>query len=99
VSWNDTTHHHDRPEEAIRFLTAAVAIRPRSASPHVGLGNTLWMQRRSAETEAECLVALRLQPDNPLAHNNLGNALSDQGRPVEAEAAYREAIRLDPSYI
>src|SRR5262249_37663865 len=81
-------------EEAVRFLTAAVALRSRSPGAHVNLGNALNGQGKHKEAEAAHREAIRLEPDFAEAHNNLGDALSDQGKHKEAEAAFREAIRL-----
>jgi Flp pilus assembly protein TadD/serine/threonine protein kinase len=83
-------------EEAIRFFTAAVALRPNSPGAHCSLGNALRSQGKHVEAEAEYREALRLRPDYFAAHNNLGIALSVQEKLAEAEAEYREALRLRP---
>jgi tetratricopeptide (TPR) repeat protein len=83
-----------RWDEAIRFYTAAVALRPQSPQAHVNLGIALGENGRLDEAVAEFQEALGLQNDDALAHNNLGHALEKQGRLDEAVAAYREAIRL-----
>jgi serine/threonine-protein kinase len=81
-------------DEAIGFLRAAVAARPRAAGSHNSLAVLLAAQNKPAEAEREYREALRLKPDFPAAHNNLGILLDDQGRPVEAEREYREALRI-----
>ena len=68
------------PEEAVRHLTAAVAIRPRSVSAHVVLGMAL-TQRKPDEAVAECREAIRLKPDDVNAH-----AQPRQRLPLAAEA-------------
>jgi serine/threonine-protein kinase len=87
-----------RPEEAVRHLTAALAIRPRSVVAHNSLGNALQAQGKLAEAVAEYREAVRLQPDSAITHSNLGAALREQGKLAEAVAAHREAIRLRPDY-
>jgi serine/threonine-protein kinase len=87
-----------RPEEAIPYLTAAVAIRPRSMRAHGRLGVALYAQGKLAEAEAEFGEASRLDPGDAAAHVTLGVVLRDQGKLAEAEAEFREAIRLQPDY-
>ena len=70
---------HDRPEEAVRFMTAAIAARPGSHVAHRRLGNALMNQGRLDEAIAEFREAIRLEPNDAGAHNNLGVALNDQG--------------------
>jgi serine/threonine-protein kinase len=86
-----------RPQEEARFLTAAVAIRPRSAAAHDDLGNALNRLGRDEEAIGELREALRLKPDDQLAYNNLGAALVGAGRIGEAVGLLREAQRLDPN--
>jgi tetratricopeptide (TPR) repeat protein/tRNA A-37 threonylcarbamoyl transferase component Bud32 len=96
ISWNGDSY--DQPEEAIRFLSAAAALRPRSLPAHTNLGVALGVKRRLGEAIAEFRAVLRLNPENVRAHNNLGNALTFTGRPDEAIAEFRAAIRLVPDY-
>ena len=53
----------DRPEEAVRYLSAAVAIRPRSVVAHNDLGAALNNQGKLDEAMAECREAIRLKHD------------------------------------
>jgi serine/threonine-protein kinase len=94
VHWAVRRYKH--PEEAARFLSAAVAIRPRSCAVHNNLGNALRDQGKLQEAIAELRTALRLKPDSPVVHNNLGIALDDQGKVEEVIAELRTALRLDP---
>ncbi len=80
----------DTPDEAVRYLSAAVAIRPRSRAAHHNLGNALIDQGKLAEAIAEYREVLRLKPDEPMAHNGYGSALFMQGRLAEAIAEYQE---------
>jgi tetratricopeptide (TPR) repeat protein len=90
--------HYNRPEEAARFLSGAVAIRPRSYAAHNDLGLALRDHGKLEEAIAQYHEAIRIKADHFKAHHNLGLALSDQGKLAEAIAEYREAIRLKPEY-
>jgi tetratricopeptide (TPR) repeat protein len=87
---------YPRPGEAVRYLSAAVAVRPRSAVTRYNLGNALRAQGNLAEAAAAYREAIRLQPDYAWAYSGLGLALRDQGKLPEAVAACREAVRLHP---
>jgi serine/threonine-protein kinase len=82
------------PDQAIRFLTAAVALRPRSFAAHTNLGPALAKNGQLDEAIAEFRAAIELDPNNHRAHANLGLALSMKGRFEEAVAECRTAIRL-----
>jgi tetratricopeptide (TPR) repeat protein len=82
--------------EAVRFFTAAVALRPQSPGARVNLGGVLEHKGLLDEAIAEYRAAIRLQADYAGAYNNLGNALKSKGKPDEAIAAYRRAIGYDP---
>jgi tetratricopeptide (TPR) repeat protein len=83
-------------EEAVRYLTAAVAVRSQSPGAHLHLGRALSLQGKVSEAVAEYKKALELDPKYAAAHNNLGVALGAQGKVAEAIAEYRQAIHLDP---
>jgi serine/threonine protein kinase/Flp pilus assembly protein TadD len=84
-----------RTEEAIRYLTAAVALRPHNPGVHVKLGNLLRDQGDLEGAIAECQEAIRLRKDYAPAHHLLAKALNDKGLLDQAVAASREAIRLN----
>jgi serine/threonine-protein kinase len=93
--------HYLRPpqyDEAVRFYTAAVAVRPRSPYLRAVLGSLLAAKESFAEAVAEISKAIELKPDYVDAHANLGIVLERQGKWAKAEAAYREAARLKPDY-
>jgi superkiller protein 3 len=87
---------YPQPEEAVRHLTAALAIRPRSPYAHANLGTALDAQAKYDEAVAEYREAIRLKPGSADFHISLGYALNQQGKCGDAIAAYREAIRLKP---
>ena len=68
------------PAEAVRYLTAAVAIRPGGVSTHLVLATAMLAGRMLAEAEAECREAVRLEPDDHSVHTGLANALRWQGK-------------------
>jgi tetratricopeptide (TPR) repeat protein len=86
-----------RLDEAVRFYTAALALRPNNPAVYVNLGVALHRQGKLDEAVASFRKAIALQPDFAQAYTNLGAALRDLGRPREAEAALRQAIRLQPA--
>lgn len=96
-------NHYKRPEEAIRFDSAAVAIRPRSFAAHMGLGIALKDARKLEEATTELRAAVRLKPDFPYAHNNLGAVLAEQRQFEEAivefrGTAARRQLRFSPRW-
>ena len=87
------------PDEAVRFLTAAIALRPDSPGCLINLGGTLCDFKRDYEGAIACFrKALELDPKYANAHANLGNALKAKGQVDEAVACYQKAIALDPKY-
>lgn len=84
--------------ESLRYLTAAVAIRPESSNAHNALGYALWVLGRADEAESEFREAIRIDPDHLWTRNTLGAILITQHRPDEAAAEYREAIRIRPEH-
>jgi tetratricopeptide (TPR) repeat protein len=84
--------------DALRYSTAALALRPRSAAVYYNMGIILTIQGELAEAEAAFKEAIRLNPALHQAHTNLGVVLRAQGRLVEAVVAYKQAIRLNPNH-
>jgi tetratricopeptide (TPR) repeat protein len=85
-------------DEAVRFLTAAVALRPESPGAHLNLSNALKEKGQLEEAIASYHKAIALDPNYAAAHNNLGGALKDKGEVGEATASSRKAIALDPRF-
>jgi serine/threonine protein kinase/tetratricopeptide (TPR) repeat protein len=83
-----------RPDEAARFLTAAVALRPQSPGAWLNLGAALMQSGGLAEAEAAFRQAINRKPDYITAHKNLGTVLSRQGRSDEAAAEFRRVTEL-----
>jgi eukaryotic-like serine/threonine-protein kinase len=84
------------PAEAVRFLTAAAALRPDSPGVHNTLGIALRAKGDLPAALAAYRKAVELGPAMAWAHNNLGNALRDAGDLPASVAALRKALELDP---
>jgi tetratricopeptide (TPR) repeat protein len=83
-------------DEPLRFLTAALALRPRSAGVHNSLGNALAAKGQLGEAIQSFRQAITLDPKYALAHVNLGGALATEGQLDKAIQACRQALALDP---
>ncbi len=88
--------HPPQYEEAIRFLTVAVALRPESAGLRLDLSKTLARAGRLDEALVACRQAIGLKPDFSMAHLDLGLLLAGKGHLDEAVAACRRASQLKP---
>ena len=83
--------------EAIRYLQAAVAIRPRSTTAHQALGTALRKSGRVHDSIEAYRQAVLVEPNFAEAHGRLGLALFKYAKDVDAAIVeFREAIRLDP---
>jgi serine/threonine-protein kinase len=87
-----------RRGEAIRYLTAALALRGQNAVVYNILGNALAANGAQDEAIAAYREAISRKPDYAGAHSNLGLALSDKHAYDEAIAELKEAIRLQPDF-
>jgi serine/threonine-protein kinase len=83
-------------DEAVRFLTVAVALRPDSPGARYNLGLALKATGQVGEAIACYQKAIELDRKYAAAHHSLGAARYDQGRVDDAIACYRQAIKLDP---
>jgi eukaryotic-like serine/threonine-protein kinase len=82
---------------SIRYLTAAVAARPRSAMPRVALGVTLLDKRKDDPSGLRMLGgAATLDPTSPWPHLMLGYSALQVRNWSDMFAALREAARIDP---
>ncbi len=83
-------------DEAVRFFTAAVALRPESPGAHLNLGNALKAKGQLDAAIACYKKAIELDPKVAAAHIGLGTALFGKGQLDAAFACYKQAIELDP---
>jgi tetratricopeptide (TPR) repeat protein len=81
-----------RPDEAIAYYRAALAIRPESAAVYNNLGLALLSSGRSRQAIVLLRGALGIAPRDPLLHNTMGTALRDVDRPAEAAKHFRQAL-------
>ncbi len=88
-----------QPEAAIRFFTAALALRPQSPGVHLDLGGALDKEGNWDEAFTETREALHLQADYVNARINLALLLKERGRYDEAAKELREALRLKPDLL
>jgi tetratricopeptide (TPR) repeat protein len=85
-------------DEMVRFLTAAVALRPDNPGALLNLGIALQKKCRLAEAAAAFRRAIDLQPAYADAHYRLGSVLSAEGRPYEALPVLQKALELNPDF-
>ena len=83
-------------KESLRYLQAALALRPRTAVVHDNLGIALLLDERPDEAIKHFRQALRIDPELAYAHNSLGCAFKAGGRLDEAVEHFRHALRIDP---
>jgi serine/threonine protein kinase/tetratricopeptide (TPR) repeat protein len=81
-------------DEAIRFYTCAVALRPEAPVAHYDLNRALQKKGRFDEAIVEIREAIRLDPKEAYFHTGLALALEVQGNHNEALAEFREATEL-----
>ncbi len=106
VSYNLARTLGARPgsrEEAVRYYTAARALRPESGHD---LAHLLENMGRGSEAEGIFRDLVNRRPDNPRHMGCLGSNLKERGRHAEAEeflgrafTEYRTAIRLKPDLV
>jgi serine/threonine-protein kinase len=87
-----------RYQEAIPYLTAAVAIRPDSPGARHHLGLAFLATDRLDDAVGAFRKAVELKADYAMAHHDLGIALFRKGHFDAAIAAYRETVRLNPQF-
>jgi serine/threonine protein kinase/Flp pilus assembly protein TadD len=89
----DFSQQHD---EAIRFYTAALAVRPGQALTACLLGRALCRRRELDEAIALYRQTIERHPEYVTAYRLLGEALEAQGKRDEAIALLREASASRP---
>lgn len=83
-------------EEAVRYFSVAIALRPESSGLHVNLGVTLHDQGKIDEAIAEYREALRIDPLYTSPRCNMVDSLIELSKLKEAEAVAREGVKLKP---
>jgi eukaryotic-like serine/threonine-protein kinase len=85
-----------QPAEAVRYLTAAAALRSNDSGAHLNLGNALLNQGRRDEAIPVLRKATKVDPAYALPHHSLALGLWNQGHFDESLAEFRKAIDLYP---
>jgi serine/threonine protein kinase/tetratricopeptide (TPR) repeat protein len=90
------SHQQNAPRaaEAVRYLTAALALRPNSPGVYVNRGRALEAAGEVDAAIADDRQAATLAPDYAMAHHNLGLGLLDKGQLDEAITELEKAVRL-----
>ena len=83
-------------DEAIRFFSIAVAVRPQSEIALTDLGSVLQKGGRLEEAAATIRRAIQVRPDSAWAHAALGSVLLEQGHKSDALAEFRQAKSRNP---
>ncbi len=84
--------------EALRYLHAAVALRPGASVAHYNLGVALHGAGQVEDAISCYRRALAIDPRYLQAHNNLGMALKAGGKLSEARACWHKALEVDPRH-
>jgi tetratricopeptide (TPR) repeat protein len=87
-----------RWDEAIRYFTAALALRPRNTAVYRALGIAQLRKGDLAAAVTTFQQALAIDPGDASVHNSLGNALKKNGARDAGMTEYRKAIELHSSY-
>jgi tetratricopeptide (TPR) repeat protein/serine/threonine protein kinase len=98
LAWCYRSMNPPRLDQAIRYYTAAVVLRPRSRGLRVSLGESLSASGSHDEAIAVYRKAIELDPKYAVAYSWLGYALGRQGKLDEAIACWRKASELQPNY-
>jgi tetratricopeptide (TPR) repeat protein len=96
LAWALSHRPHGELDEAIRFYTVALALRPRNLATHCWLGEALHGRGRLDEAIAVYRRAVAMDPEYLLAVNLLAAALRDNGECGEAAALYGRAYDKQP---
>jgi tetratricopeptide (TPR) repeat protein/serine/threonine protein kinase len=82
-------------DEALRFYSAALALRPGHATTLYCIGTVLLLNDRQEQSIPYFEKAIDIDPDYGKAHCNLGIANQRLGRPDVAITSHRKAIEID----
>lgn len=86
-------------QEALRYLSAAVALRPDSPRNHLTLGHALMSLGHLDDATCSFSKAIELAPAFAAAHFSLGEVLRKRGLKDEAIANWRRASELNQDFV
>jgi serine/threonine protein kinase/tetratricopeptide (TPR) repeat protein len=87
-----------RPEEAVSYLTAALALRSDSPGVYLNLGKALHEKKDLEGAIREFQAALHIDPEYAMAHNNIGIVLRDKKDLEGAIREFQAALKIDPNH-
>src|SRR5262249_39079504 len=85
----------ERPQQAVGYFRAAVALRPTSDQAHAMLGRALLDTGDAEEAVAAFRTAVALNPNCAVGRDR-ARALAPRGGLVEARAAWEKSLERDP---
>ena len=86
-----------RTEEAVRYLTAALALRSNSPGVYLNLGLSLHDTKDLDGAIRAYQAALQIDPNYAMAHNNLGWTLLAKNDLTGAIREFQAALKIDPN--
>ena len=98
LGWCLTELRPPQNDQAVRFYSAAIALRGDLPAVHYNLGVVLTEMNQLDEAEHSFRNAIRLKPEFANAHNGLGVAHAKRDHHDEAIRAFDEAIRIKPEW-
>jgi len=93
-----TRHYHGLWQDSETLYQHMMALAPRSAHVHNGLGLALVENDKFAEALYHYEQAIQINPQFVHPHYNLANLLYRQGKHDEAYTYYLRTTELDPTY-
>jgi tetratricopeptide (TPR) repeat protein len=87
------------PEERLRYLRAALAVRPNCMAAHVAVGQALEVRGDVDGAVAEYQKSVKMAPKDARAQYQLGIALRGQQDIGGAIAHLREAVAAEPEFV
>jgi serine/threonine protein kinase/Flp pilus assembly protein TadD len=85
-----------QPAEAVRYFTAALALRPDNPGIYLNRGQALWAAGERDAAIADFRQAVARAPDYLVARLSLGSRLRAIGRLDDAITEFRAALRINP---
>jgi Tfp pilus assembly protein PilF len=82
-------------DEAEQTFKRALALDPKYAPAHNGMGNVFFARNDLNASEQAYKRAIDFDPKLGYVHSNLGNVYFNQKRYAEAEASYKQALALN----
>ena len=89
----------DQLDKAVQTFNAALAVDPKNATAHFGLGVALARMKRDDAAKAALVAAQKLAPTNPMPIFTIGQIYASEKRFTEALAAFDGALKIRPTLI